>query len=1625
MSSTQNPSAPSASEHPSRVPAPSRSVFPLPEPMVTRMQEISSVLADELTAADTRELKAVLQHEVAEVDERVRADEPAAARGYLAAFNIRPAFRAPLDSLIRLYTRRRSTANLAKLYDTLVKAAPTPRDRGDAMVLRGELYEDALGDPEQARESYEGAVGVDPNHRVAWINLERMALRAGDRVAMLRAVERLAELTRDPGRRSRLLVELAWEQSKLATAASIDEAARRFHEAAALPLGRWRALLELERFGELHARPQDVIYSLESRAALAQEVAEGGLFHGGSGAFSVSRLLSAEQASSESAELWCRAARLRFSALNDAVGAEAAMERALALRPSDVRIQFAAMALFDQMGEIESASSHAEWLLAEEVGDASTRAALHFRLAESAALSGDIAAAAGSLRAALALDPGSAAARGALIEQVLAGGDGFEAVREFDELAEHASPGPARAAILRTAAAFSLALRADVEGALARFRKASDEDASDLVSRRAAVMLLARAAATAVSIEEAAALHRARVAALDALLPHASDDDERVSLLIERFYALRHDLSDLRGAAETAERLATATGGARWAAESAAMLWAASGSHAAASRWAETLSNRDDLDGPDEAAWWKSAAARFAWAAGDESRARALAVSGHEASPQSDYLAALSLSLAAAARDGELVLAVAKRRAESGGGEDGHRWLVLASVLLGRLGDDERLREALEAALAQQGDSPLVRAAARATTRWRGDAALRSRVEDAAVRAGVSTDEDVAGAIELSLLRVFVDHDLSAATSAATSVAESGRGAASPAALFLLALLRGASEGADAPATGEALQALLAALPSSDPLRLGVELEVARALSSSADTREQAASARELVREEQPLLTAPRVLALLDAIQRGGRDDVPEALRRLAERSDPESASALRAAAAAALRAQGRPGEAKAIAQVEPISTPGTLTLSELGANLERAAEHAEALARRVQIAEPSMRASWRRRAAHWASLAGDAGLALEHAEAVLAECADDLVALDVMRVSGRRARRWDLVASACERLAGVLRSPSRAASALEEAGVVAVESLDDPARGERCLRGALALQPDRALAYQRLREILDGRRDTAATESLVASRIPHVVDPAERTALLWEQARLRRALGLREGALEAARRVVESEPGHVAAWALVAEVHAASGRLSETAEALVALSACPDAPASQRRVARSGAIELFAKRLGRADKAAEQIEALIRESGGDSELIERGFALASTAERWDTALRFARLAEARGGDTDEQVSAMLRVARVLRDHLRDLVAAREQALRAHERFPTHLGALETLCALSDPDDRGRHARRTIETLRESLRGGAAPRQVVLQVVEAARLGGDGILQRAGERLASSLGAEYRPPRVADPTGRVSLRDPALVLRFRDPVDSGRGTALLEALMPELSGLAGLSTDALRVGRSDRVKGAHAMRTALTQWLALCGISDFELYLGGPDPSKVTVVPGSPAAVVVGRGVSLPLEPAVKFELVRQALLVTRGLGALASVPVATAVAWSLGAMLAAGLSLAGGARGAEVMQRPVAKAMSRRVRKGIAESAKPLAAQAGAAEELASAVWAARSSARRASALVSGAITESFRDLAGAHGLAYGDELLARSAAARELALFLIGDMATQVLRETGVDAG
>src|SRR5262245_250276 len=80
-------------------------------------------LRAEAEASEEPSRKAVLLHEVGELEERVLKDELAAAREYLAAFNFDGNFREPLEALVRILERRRSLKNLGRVFESLNQAA--------------------------------------------------------------------------------------------------------------------------------------------------------------------------------------------------------------------------------------------------------------------------------------------------------------------------------------------------------------------------------------------------------------------------------------------------------------------------------------------------------------------------------------------------------------------------------------------------------------------------------------------------------------------------------------------------------------------------------------------------------------------------------------------------------------------------------------------------------------------------------------------------------------------------------------------------------------------------------------------------------------------------------------------------------------------------------------------------------------------------------------------------------------------------------------------------------------------------------------------------------------------------------------------------------------------------------------------------------------------------------------------------------------------------------------------------------------------------------------------------------------------------------------------------------------
>ena len=1595
---------------PSTLPA-DRSPFPVEPPTAAAWTEVLRVLRAEAEVASSKEQRSAILYGIAELEESLLGDQPAAARSHLAAYNARSSFRPPLDALVRLYRRRASFSNLGKLLEAQARSAPTSRDRADALVLRGELAEDALGDRDAAVASYLAAVAADPMHALGWANLERVALVRGDPAQRADAVGQLAKLTVDPSRRAALLFELVEIHTSRGTTESLTEALRCLHEASTIESVRWRALGGVERLALRLGRLDDAANAMESRANLAGAVAAGEVTAAQVGG-PQQELGDAPVARRLAARLHLSAARIHLSFSAESATVAHRIERAIAL-DDDVRSRFGSMILADLAGEIEESARHAEWLLGRGFGDDAMRASLHFRCAERAALEGRVPEAGEFLRAALRSDPASGAARAALIEQSSVSGDLQTLLAQFDRLGAQAADPSDRAALLRASALVVLLVRRDGREALRRVREALDLQPADVVSRRIHLFLLRRPD-LAVGFSEPRTLAQERVAAIEALLPYVADADERAALLLEQLFDELIDLQDAKAAAITAEQLVEASGDAAWTKEVAAILWASVGSMAFASRWAVSL-HESLLSAAGDGGPWASLAARWAWAAGDEAKAREIAVAAHRRDPADRYLTALLMRLAAAGREGALLLETAERAADADP-DGGVRWLVLAAAWLRTLGALDLARRALADASERAPTDPAVQAVVFGSSSWLEDPALRTTllVRDDLPNEGSA--ELVALRVEEVLFRLFVERDPAEGSAAMERLAGRGGREAVPATLLEL-VLRGAESGPDSPATAEALRALLALVEGDDPLRAGLELELARVLGGSEATQDEAAVARELIDSDQPTTGATRLLSLLDAIQRDAFEMVPSALLRLADIEEGDAQERLRAIALVGLWAKGRSREALSLAESIPGRVASSLVRSELPpGGVEGAAVFARALSERARIAGRDAQLGWRAAAANWHSVGGDPSSALAEAEAVLASRPDDVLARDVQRVASRRLGRWEDVVEACEALGRVVRDGERSARFWEEAGVVALERLKQPARAEAALRQSLERAPGRGVPYRLLRRLLEAKSDSAGLEALVSRRLIAEHEPAARIALRWEQARLRRALGLREGALESAEAVVAADPHHVAALALIAEIHATSGRLRAAAEALAALGSAPSAPEGQRRAALFGALEIVQSRLGDAAGALDLLAKLEGLGWLDPSLALRAIALAQGSGDFASSLHFAQASLLLADSEAARLAAHLRLVEIQAAAPGDRAAAWRAACAAHEQFPEALAVLRAAAALGSPAEVGPLARRTMEVLRDRLPLVADVATTALDIAAAAVIAGEPVLARAADRLAHWAGAAVTVSVPGLPS-KGNLREPSTQLRLRAPADKGRATAIVEMIEAELLPQRGLTLDALHLGRSERVRGSSPVREALAPFVAACGVPEFELYVGGGE-ERILALPGDPLVLVVGPRVDVVHDLGQRYRLVAELLFAARSLGGwTADEPALAASRW-LASLVAADVEVPS-SRPDAALVRAIGKLQSRRLRKAVLEFGKSLPS-GDAYRELLVAGAGIRATVRRSALVVSGALdaamAEAIRE--DQAGTSPGS-----GAARRDALQFAVSDALVGVTLDLGID--
>ncbi len=511
---------------------------------------------------------------------------------------------------------------------------------------------------------------------------------------------------------------------------------------------------------------------------------------------------------------------------------------------------------------------------------------------------------------------------------------------------------------------------------------------------------------------------------------------------------------------------------------------------------------------------------------------------------------------------------------------------------------------------------------------------------------------------------------------------------------------------------------------------------------------------------------------------------------------------------------------------------------------------------------------------------AGRAEEALTVLHAVVQEDDGDLGAWEALRQAAWAARSWPVAAEAAERLADRVDGSARAAL-LEEAAALRMDHLDDLSGAERRLRDALEADPSRRIAFERLHDVLAARDRPEELLELVRRRIPYEEDAERGARLRYEEARLLRASGQREEALEALEALLRQEPDNPGAIALGVEILTSLRRWEETVAWLRRLAEA-DAPAEQRRLARMGAADFLHHKLGRPAEALEELRAAERLGPPDARLLRRIARLAREAEHWEEAAEALEAAAALS--EGPRAAELWREAAELREErLGDASGARQRWWRALDAAPGSLELAEQLARrLEEGEQRKELAEAVERTARERLERDPLDPEGLRLLERAAEWGGDRDLRWRCLHALVTLGIAEDSERSRE--SRLRPDPPAPPWRA---LDAERLAALrpeTESLPWHILGLAGLvlaqvagrTPEALGVGRAERLRGAHPWRRILDGMASALLLPEAaDIYVGGPAEHRIWLAidrKGRPCWVV-GRGVGHPPEPSTRFHV--------------------------------------------------------------------------------------------------------------------------------------------------------
>ncbi len=271
-----------------------------------RWAELAAILARARDLAADEASRLACQLQIASLQENELSDDEAAVSAYRAVLATDDAHREALDGLERLYTKLDRFAELNRVYERQSEIATDPREKVRILGKSASIWEEKLGDAQQAILRHEAVLALEGGNLAALKSLESLYRREGHWEKLITVLQHDASLCADRREQVALLVqsgEVWWKEL-----ARVDRAEALFSQALSLDPEARVAVSALGRLYERSGNWNLAVEMLTRETRLA-----------GSGP--------------ELVELHARVGRIEEEMLQDRAAAKVAYARALDLDP--------------------------------------------------------------------------------------------------------------------------------------------------------------------------------------------------------------------------------------------------------------------------------------------------------------------------------------------------------------------------------------------------------------------------------------------------------------------------------------------------------------------------------------------------------------------------------------------------------------------------------------------------------------------------------------------------------------------------------------------------------------------------------------------------------------------------------------------------------------------------------------------------------------------------------------------------------------------------------------------------------------------------------------------------------------------------------------------------------------------------------------------------------------------------------------------------------------------------------------------------------------------------------------------------------------------------------------------